>query len=216
MTLETVVHVVRHGEVYNPEGILYGRIPGFRLSTLGEQMAKVAAETLAERDVTHIVSSPLERAQQTAAPIADVFGLPVSLDERLLESLNVFEGSRVAVGDGVLGSPKSWRHLWNPFKPSWGEPYRDIAHRMYQAIVAARDEARGHEAVCVSHQLPIWTLRRCVEHKSLWHDPRHRECALASITSFRFQGDDIAEVTYAEPAARLVAESPQAKKARGA
>jgi thiol-disulfide isomerase/thioredoxin len=54
---------------------------------------------------------------------------------------------------------------------------------MLEALHAAREAAAGHEAVCVSHQLPIWVLRRYVERKRLWHDPRTRQCGLASLTS---------------------------------
>ncbi|GIG57652.1 histidine phosphatase family protein [Longispora fulva] len=213
---ETIVHVLRHGEVHNPDKILYGRLPGFRLSELGIRMAEAAAEYLAPRDVTHVVSSPLERAVQTAEPIAGKFGLDIARDERLLESTNYFEGKRVSVGDGALRSPRNWHVLWNPFRPSWGEPYTEIAERMYAALLDARAAAEGHEAVCVSHQLPIWTLRRYAQHEKLWHDPRKRECGLASLTSFRFAGTSLIGVKYAEPAAHLVALSPTAKKAKGA
>ncbi|HWG99798.1 MAG TPA: histidine phosphatase family protein, partial [Pilimelia sp.] len=201
----TVVHVLRHGEVYNPEQILYGRLPGFRLSELGVQMAKAAAEALADRDIAHVVASPLERAMETAEPIAAQFKLPVHADERLLESVNWFEGKRVSVGDGALRDPRNWWVLRDPVTPSWGEPYTAIAARMYAAVAAARDAAAGREAVCVSHQLPIWTLRRHVERKRLWHDPRRRQCGLASLTSFRFSGDRCVGIDYAEPAAHLVA-----------
>jgi len=214
--VDTVVHVLRHGEVYNPTKILYGRLPGFRLSELGVQMAKVAAESLAGRDITYLVSSPLERAVQTAEPFAAEFGLPVETDERLIESSNVFEGKRVSVGDGALRNPANWWALRDPVTPSWGEPYRLIAARMTEALHAAREAAEGHEAVCVSHQLPIWTLRRFSEHRRLWHDPRRRQCALASITSFRFAGDQVVGIGYAEPAAHLVAKSPGAQTAKGA
>ena len=107
-----------------------------------------------------MVASPLERAQQTAEPIAAQFGLPVEVDERLIESANWFEGKRVVVGDGACRDPRNWWVLRDPVTPSWGEPYREIAERMFAAVHAARDAAEGHEAVCVSHQLPIWTLRR--------------------------------------------------------
>src|SRR3954453_2722075 len=102
----TTVHVLRHGEVHNPNRILYGRLPDFHLSELGVQMAKAAAETLKDRDVTYVVASPLERAQETAAPIAAEFELPTSTDTRLIESSNYFEGKRVSVGDGALGNPR--------------------------------------------------------------------------------------------------------------
>jgi broad specificity phosphatase PhoE len=214
--LRTVVHVLRHGEVFNPEKILYGRLPGYKLSELGEKMALAAAEALDGHDITRVVSSPLERAQQTAIPFADRFGLDVALDERLIESENFFEGKRVSVGDGVLRNPRYWGVLWNPFRPSWGEPYTVIAARMLAAVHAARDAAEGHEAVCVSHQLPIWTLRRFAEKQRMWHDPRRRECALASLTSFHFDGPELSAITYSEPAAALIAQSPTARTSKGA
>jgi broad specificity phosphatase PhoE len=197
----TLVHFVRHGEVHNPDKVLYGRLPGYRLSEVGISMAGVAAAALAGHDVTHIRSSPLERAQQTAEPIAAQFGLPVELDDRLLEAENVFEGLRVDAK--MLRHPQQWRHLRNPFAPSWGERYPVLAARMMAAAEAARDEARGHEAVCVSHQLPIYTLRRFLEGRRLWHHPGHRECALASITTVEWDDDRVVGVSYRDPAAHL-------------
>ncbi|MGW7692247.1 histidine phosphatase family protein [Streptomyces asiaticus] len=200
----TVVHVMRHGEVHNPEGVLYGRLPGYHLSDLGRQMADRVAEHLADRDITYVVASPLERAQETAAPIAKAHGLDVASDERLIEAANVFQGKTFGVGDGALRKPGNWRHLTNPFRPSWGEPYVDQVVRMMAALGRARDAARGHEAVCVSHQLPIWIVRSFVERRRLWHDPRRRQCTLASLTSFTFRGDRIVSVGYSEPARDLV------------
>jgi broad specificity phosphatase PhoE len=214
--MKTVVHVLRHGEVYNPNRILYGRLAGFRLSELGYQMAKAAAQALAERDVTHVFASPLERAMETAEPIAAQFGLTTEVDERLVEGGNWFEGRRVSVGDGALRDPRNWWVLRDPVTPSWGEPYKLIADRMFAALQAARAAAEGHEAVCVSHQLPIWTVRRYIERKRLWHDPRRRECALASLTSFHFDGAKVVGIGYSEPAAHLVALSPNARTAKGA
>jgi broad specificity phosphatase PhoE len=201
----TVVHLLRHGEVHNPQKVLYGRLPGYRLSDLGERMAERAAEWFAGHDVVRLASSPLERARQTAAPIAARLGLPVLLDERLIESDNVFEGRTVGVGDGALRSPRAWWHLRNPFLPSWGEPYTQLALRMHAAAEVAREAARGHEAVLVSHQLPIWVARLSAEHRRLWHDPRRRECSLASVTSLTYEGDRLVSVSYAEPAADLLA-----------
>ena len=200
MSDSTVVHLLRHGEVHNPGKILYGRLPGFRLSSTGEAMALAAAEWFQGRDITHLVSSPLERAQQTAAPIAEKLSLPVQLDERLIEAGNAFEGLRVGVGDGVLRAPQHWWKLRNPFRPSWGEPYVEIAARMLAAVEAARDAARGHEAVLVSHQLPIWTTRLHIEGRRFAHDPRRRQCGLASVTSMTYDGDRLRGVSYAEPA----------------
>ena len=196
----TTVHLMRHGEVFNPAGVLYGRLPGFRLSEGGEDMARTAAAWFAERDVTHLVASPLERARQTAGPIAEKLGLEIATDERLIEAGNSFEGKTFGVGDGSMKHPENWWRLRNPWKPSWGEPYREIAARMLGAVATARDAARGHEAVCVSHQLPIWTVRLHLEGRSYLHDPRNRECGLASVTSLVYDDDRLVRLEYAEPA----------------
>ena len=213
---KTTVHVLRHGEVYNPDKILYGRLPDFHLSGLGGQMAKAAAEALKDRDITYVVASPLDRAQETAVPIAAEFELDTATDVRLIESANYFEGKKVSVGDGALTNPRHWWVLRDPITPSWGEAYLVIAQRMFAAVHAARVAAEGHEAVCVSHQLPIWTLRRYVERKRLWHDPRHRQCGLASLTTIAFEDSRIVDITYREPAAHLIAMSAGARYAKGA
>ncbi|HUK70435.1 MAG TPA: histidine phosphatase family protein [Streptosporangiaceae bacterium] len=200
MTETTVVHLLRHGQVDNPRRVLYGRLPGFHLSDEGLLMAKVAARHLAARDVTAVFSSPLERARETAGPVAEQFGLPVAIDGRLIEAGNHFEGLTFGVGDGSLRRPQHWVKLRNPFRPSWGEPYSEIADRMLAATTAARDAARGHEAVCVSHQLPIWIARRAVEGGKLWHNPGRRQCGLASLTSFTYEGAKIVSIGYFEPA----------------
>ena len=200
MSGATVVHLLRHGEVHNPDGVLYGRLPGFRLSEDGQAMAVAAAEAVRGRDVVEVVSSPLQRAQETAVPLGGVFGLPVGTDDRLIESSNHFEGKTFGVGDGALRHPSNWPYLVDPFRPSWGEPYAVVAARMLAAVHEVRDRVRGHEAVCISHQLPIWTVRRFVEGRRLWHRPDRRQCGLASLTSLVFEGDLLVRVDYSEPA----------------
>lgn len=204
MSETTVVHLMRHGEVHNPEGVLYGRQPGYRLSRRGVQMAEVTAEAIADRDITHVFASPLERAQQTAAPLAGIKGLEITTEPRVIESSNSFEGRRFAHGHNALRDPRTWPLLRDPFKPSWGEPYAAIAERMRSAVEWAKHAARGHEAVIVSHQLPIWISRLDAEGRWYPHDPRSRHCTLASLTSFRFEGDRLASIGYSEPAAHLI------------
>jgi broad specificity phosphatase PhoE len=196
----TTVHLLRHGEVHNPDKILYGRLPGFRLSESGRNQAEIVAKLLVDADLGAVVASPLQRAQETAAPVAAAHGLEVGVDEGLIEADNRFEGKRVAVGDGALRSPRYWPLLRNPFTPSWGEPYLQIAHRMLGAVHRARELAPGREILCVSHQLPIWTLRRFVTGARLWHDPRRRQCALASLTTLVFDDADLVQLRYSEPA----------------
>ena len=206
----TTIHLLRHGEVHNTEGVLYGRLPGYRLSERGLAMAGLVAAHLAgagpvkRYDITAVIASPLERAQQTAAPIAAAFGLEIRTDANLIEAGNQFEGMTFGVGDGSLRHIRHWPLLRNPFRPSWGEPYREQADRMMAAVDAARDVARGHEALLVSHQLPIWVTRLSVERRHLWHDPRRRQCALASLTSLHFDDDTLVGLGYTEPAAALL------------
>jgi broad specificity phosphatase PhoE len=216
MTDRTTVHLMRHGEVHNPTGVLYGRLPEFFLSELGHKMAKAAADALDGRDVTHLVASPLERAQETARPTAESFGLAVVTDERVIEASNSFEGGTFGVGAGSLRHPAVWWRLRNPLRPSWGEPYAEIAARMRSAIADAREAARGHEAVIVSHQLPVWIARRFFERKSFVHDPRRRECTLASLTSLTFEGDEFVGLEYSEPAGHLLPEELRGKFVGGA
>jgi broad specificity phosphatase PhoE len=206
----TVVHLVRHGEVANPDGVLYGRLPGFHLSEEGVLQAKAAAEFLAGRDVALLLSSPLERALETAAPIAAQFGLEPRVDERLIEPWNHFEGTRFDVGRDALRQPGAWPRLTNPFRPSWGEPYADIAARMHSVMADAAREVVGRQAVCVSHQLAIWVARKSADNRRLWHHPGNRQCALGSVTSFTYRDGVITGVSYAEPAGRGRAQIPGA------
>jgi broad specificity phosphatase PhoE len=209
----TIIHLLRHGEVYNPEHILYGRLPGYQLSLRGRQQADLAAKFLAGRPIGYVVCSPLERARQTAGPVAAAHGLEVAIDDRLIEAANALEGTRVEGPASLLADPRKWPKFRNPVRPSWGEPYTEIAERMLAAVLAAVDavdalapraDGRASEGVCVSHQLPIYVLRRHLEGARLFHDPRTRECGLASITTVRFIGHDAVEVDYCEPASAIV------------
>ncbi|GAA1975604.1 histidine phosphatase family protein [Isoptericola halotolerans] len=203
----TTVHLLRHGEVHNPDGVLYGRIPGYRLSERGQRMAHRVAEHLSDRgrDVVAVVASPLQRAQETAAPVAATFDVELATDDRLIEAGNSFEGSTIGKRPGQLVHPRYWKLLWNPLRPSWGESYVDQATRMRAAVDDARRTFAGHEVVLVSHQLPVWMARLSFEGRRLAHDPRRRECALASLTSVTFDDDRFVALHYTEPAGDLLA-----------
>lgn len=213
--VSTTVHLLRHGEVFNPEGVLYGRLPGYGLSDRGQEMARRVAKHLVEqgRDVVRVVASPLQRAQETAEPIAAGFGLDLATDDRLIEAQNHFQGLAFGVGDGSLRHPQHWKYLWNPFRPSWGEPYVEQVARMRAAVDDARAAAEGHETVLVSHQLPVWLTRSSLERRRLWHDPRKRQCTLASLTSLHFEDGRFVGLHYTEPAAELL---PGASQVAGA
>jgi len=203
--MSSTVHLARHGEVENPHKILYGRQPGWRLSSRGQQMAEVLGEWSKSIDLGALHVSPLQRAQETAAPIAKAHNIEITTDERLIEAGNIFEGKSFEPGSGILKHPTAWRHLYNPWKPSWGEPYVDQINRMFAAIFAAHKAANGKDAIVVSHQLPIWITRSAIEGRSMLHDPRKRECTLASVTSIHFDDEGvISGLSYSEPAAHLL------------
>ncbi|WP_154792843.1 histidine phosphatase family protein [Occultella kanbiaonis] len=208
----TTVHLLRHGEVHNPDRVLYGRIPGYGLSERGHRMAERIADTFTARgaDLVHLVASPLQRAQETAAPLAAAFDLPVRTDERVIEAENYFEGSTVGKNPAELLNPAHWAKLVNPLRPSWGEPYAEQAARMYAAIRDARAAADGHEAVIVSHQLPIWVARSTILGRSMLHDPRRRRLTLASLTTLTFERGTLLAVDYTEPCADLLPDATTA------
>ena len=203
--MSSTVHVLRHGEVENPNKILYGRQPGWYLSSRGQEMAATLGEWSKSIDLGALHVSPLQRAQETAPPIAAAHNIAITTDERLIEAANIFEGKSFELGSGVLKHPSSWRHLYNPWRPSWGEPYVEQINRMLAAVFAAKNAANGKDAICVSHQLPIWILRSAIENRRLLHDPRKRECTLASVTSVHFDNDGvISGISYSEPARHLL------------
>lgn len=200
------VHLVRHGEVANPDGILYARLPGYRLSERGELMAAAAAQHLLDRGapVTKVASSPLERTMESALPIATAFGLEIEPRDGLIEASSRLEGGRYDVSLKILRVPAAWRYLVNPLRPSWGEPFREVAARMSAELAWARDSVEEGDVVLVSHQLPIWMVARLATGRPLVHDPRRRRCSLSSITTMGWRGDQITELSYAEPALEVM------------
>jgi broad specificity phosphatase PhoE len=200
-----LIHLVRHGEVHNPDGVLYGRIAGFHLSELGHRMALAAAQSLDGRAITRLVASPLQRTQESAAPWSQAFGLHIENDDRLIEPPNLFEG--VNIRRELRRKPWLVARLRNPRLPSWGEPFTSIRDRMLAAVTDIHQTTEGGEAVIVSHQLPIWMVARSVQGKPLATDPRTRRCSLSSITTIEWDGERFVEFGYQEPAKDLLAES---------
>ncbi|QPK94041.1 histidine phosphatase family protein [Actinomyces sp. zg-332] len=207
---QTIIHVLRHGEVENPEGILYGRLKGYSLSTLGKKMAQMVADEFKKRpeiQISRIIASPLLRTQQTAKPISKAYNVPIETDIRLIEAGNHFEGIAVNKNPKLLASPKYWKYFHNPIRPSWGEPYIDIADRMLKVVKETQKNNAGQEILLVSHQLPIWCLRKYLEKKPLAHLPWQRECSLASVTTLIFENNTLVGIKYWEPAAVLLNEA---------
>ncbi|WP_151549609.1 MULTISPECIES: histidine phosphatase family protein [unclassified Corynebacterium] len=199
----TIVHLVRHGEVHNPERVLYGRLPGYHLSERGRAQAAATAASFASHDVTQLYSSPLQRTRETSEPFQQVTGRELQTNEGLLEAGNRFEGLRIKSWRSQLWNPVRWPLLVDPRVPSWGEPYEHIAERMMDTIADIRERAAGHEAIVISHQLPIVCVQRHLQGLPLYHNPALRRCDLASVTSLIFHGEDIMDMHYTEPARDL-------------
>lgn len=198
------IHLIRHGEVDNPNGILYGRLPAFGLSDLGHRMASTAAEAFDGHPITRLYASPLQRTQESAAPWAEKFGLEIHTDDRLIEPSNKFEGTSVR-GAALLRRPAAWPSMVNPLRPSWGEPYASISGRMLASIADAWEATDSGEAALVTHQLPIWMVHRTLAGERLYHDPRKRRCSLSSVTTLEKRGSHFVEVGYQDPARELSA-----------
>jgi broad specificity phosphatase PhoE len=197
MTTETI-HLVRHGEVENPKGIIYGRLPGFHLSKRGERQAAAAAEHLKACDVGAVWASPLERAQETARYIAESHSLEIHTDDRLLESLNSFEGvGKTAYA--LLRNPRHWWRFRNPMKPSWGESFRDIQARMSSAISDAFISAGNREVVVVSHMTPVIVARNALARRRVPPWLPMTPCQTGSVTTLVLEAGKVLQASYFAP-----------------
>jgi broad specificity phosphatase PhoE len=166
-------------------------------------MAKRTASALATRPISRIISSPLTRAVHSATPLVELTGVSLDIDERLNEGINVFEGGRMTAGR-IFSDPSVWPALRNPWRPSWGEAYRDISQRMLSIAQDAYESVDEGEVVLVSHQVCIWVLHRTIAGIPLPHLPNQRRCSLSSVTSFKQIAGRWKEESYREPAADLL------------
>lgn len=200
------IHLIRHGEVHNPGQVLYGRLPHFRLSERGHEMAQLAAAELRaqKRPISKLVASPLLRTRESAEHVQELLGLELVTDQRLIEPYNIFEGKKLSAKHIAL-RPHLVYHLRNPYQPSWGEPYEQVLERMLDAIKTVAESVVDGDVVLVSHQLPIVMVQRHVAGLSLAHNPKKRNCSLSSITSLEFKNGKLQQVDYREPASSLAA-----------
>lgn len=216
----TTIHFVRHGQVYNPDHLLYERLPGFHLSEKGRAMAQATARFLSRnpgtQSVAAIYTSPLERASETAQIICDevnkcrqqsaMQSLQLNVDERLIEATNGFRGKRVGRSEGALWRNNNWKLLTDVMKPSWGESYQCIAQRMSNFADEQVKRYPGQQIIAVSHESPICSLRRLLETGNPEHFMLLRNTALASVTSITFDGSvkKVLGIAYADPAGKLL------------
>ena len=213
----TTIHFVRHGEVHNPDHILYERLPGFHLSDRGRRMAEATARYLAASPQTNtaaaVYSSPLDRTRETAQAILTALNetrmarneepLELVTDQRIIEAGNNFRGTRIGHGEGALWRNGNWRLVTNLWKPSWGESYRQIAARVGAFAQEKVREHAGQQIIVVSHESPIWSYRHLLETGHPEHNMLLRHTALASVTSITYDSEtgNVMSITYVDPAA---------------
>ena len=198
--LTCTLHLVRHGEVENPKGVIYGRLPGYNLSERGLRQAAEAARRLRDADLGSVWASPLERAQETAQAIAEPHALEVLTDVRLTESGSTLEG----VTRGIAAVVRSPRHLWhmrNPWRPSWGETFDDIRARMYSVAAEAVARSPDREIALVSHQTPVLVARLGLARRRVPPWLARVPCETGSVTTLVLDRGRVVEASYFRPSA---------------
>ncbi len=194
------IHLIRHGEVENPGDVVYGDIPGFVLSRLGRQQAQAAGRYLAPNPPTLIVSSPLDRAVETAGLIADAAGAKTTTDVRLTEwALAVrWRGatwSRLpAVFPGELEAYlENLRHL-----PFCDESIDMVADR-FAAAVADHVSGAAGDVAFVSHEDCLHAAHNRLVGRTpeVFHDDKPTHC---SVTTLQRTDRGWADVNRWEPA----------------
>lgn len=190
------MHLVRHAEVENPTNVWYGLLDGFPLSEPGRARAAKLGAFFADHRLAAVYASRLERAQETAAAIAGPHGLPVETSPEIIEAYTHLEGRPVQ--SRVMLVVTNARYFVNPFHPTWGEPYRDVAARMVRGIEAVRLAHPGEESVVVSHMTPIQVARLAVEGRRLRPWLAKVPCARGSVTTLIFDDDRWVRTEYQE------------------
>ena len=153
----TVVFLVRHGQTPTTGKVMPGRAPGLHLAEAGQGQAQRAAERIAALSPvpTAIYASPLERAQETAAPIARALGLRVRTNKGLLDAaVGSWEGKSLR----TLAKTPEWRTVVNwptGFRFPDGESFAEISLRALNTVLSLADEHKGERIVCVSYADPI-------------------------------------------------------------
>jgi broad specificity phosphatase PhoE len=154
-TEKTVVHLVRHGEVENPQGVFYGRIPGYFLSKNGEEQAHTLGKHLSSRPVAAIYASPLDRTKQTAQIVASYLSnIPITHDERLIEVGSPLQGQLMKDLADTF-----YNFYTDPYIAQGGETMEGIVARMQSFFDEIVPRHTGEEIIVVSHGDPIMLMR---------------------------------------------------------
>jgi broad specificity phosphatase PhoE len=197
--VRTTLHLVRHCDVENPEGVLYGHLPGFRLSDKGVRQAHALGEFFAERPVREIYASPLERAQQTAHIIASYLdNAPVVTTPELVEARFGLHLQGVRPKDVPLKRPLWFVHmLWPGLLPN-DESVAAMAARVRAPLSRLLRDFPGQEGICVSHGDPIQAF--WVESERRHAYALHRlQCAKGGMLSLSYEDGELVSQQYRPP-----------------
>lgn len=192
--MTTLVHLVRHAEVQNPDNIWYGRLEGFPLSERGFRQAAAVGEWFSSRDLVAVYSSPLQRALQTAEAIAHHHDLEVTEEPDIIESMTRLEGKP---GDlRLFRNPLRIFYFLNPFRPTWGEKFSNTRTRMVRAIEKMRANHPEAEVAAVSHMTPIQIARLAFEKDPTSPWRQRVPAGRASVTTLVFEDEGFVEARY--------------------
>ena len=198
----TTAYLIRHSDVENPRSVLYGHLEGFPLSDLGRRRAEALAERLAGSGIRRIVSSPLERAQETARIIAERLPEPVEieLDAELRES----EFSRYLQGVRFwmvpLLRPRWYLHKMRRGMVPGDEAITELGGRVLDVARRVVSETPEHPVALVSHADPLqaaWILLDGRPHNEV--EMYRRTVDRAGVLTVEFENGEPASWEYVPP-----------------
>lgn len=152
---KTIIYFFRHGEVYNPKRILYGRLPGFPLSETGKKMIKETVEQFKDKKILHIYTSPMLRARQTADIISKTLRITSKISRFLIETDDIFAGVPLDIFKSKI-QPKLYDKT---FVRIGQESAKSQARRMLKFLKQVTKCHNGESTIAVSHGDPIVILK---------------------------------------------------------
>jgi broad specificity phosphatase PhoE len=198
----TRLYLVRHCDVRNPDGVLYGHLPGFPLSDKGERQAAALGRFFRDKPVRRIYSSPLERARQTAAAIAAALPgqVPVEVCDGLVEARFGHYLQGIRPRHVPYRRPLWLVHMVWPGLLPGDESVGEMAARVRRPLQRLLDDFPGEGGICVSHGDPIQAF--WVEAEGRPPYALHRlQCMKGGLLELDYTGSTLTGLTYRSPEA---------------
>ena len=192
----TTIHLIRHGEVHNPEKIYYGRLPGFYLSDCGRLQAAATAQLLTTHKLDAIYTSPMERAIETAEIIVQQQdGLALQESDTIKEVYSPFDGQPIS---SMVA--RTW-DIYSGTEAPYEQP-ADVLKRVLDYVDQVRQQHSGQRVALVTHGDIVMFM-------TLWANalPLHAETTQnfypeylghASISTCTYRTDAAAEIPTLE------------------